>query len=81
MINIPVLGASPVAFTDANGNQREIPLSQLFFDSNGINATNWPPYYTYKSIVDPWLGFLVAQGLLSPGAVPRESRAMDRQWT
>jgi hypothetical protein len=77
MINIPVLGASPVAFTDANGNQREIPLSQLFFDSNGINATNWPPYYTYKSIVDPWLGFLVARGLLSPGAVPIGKPALD----
>src|SRR5882672_12185957 len=45
MVNIPALGGSPVAFTDVNGNQREIPLSQLFFDSHGINASNWPPYY------------------------------------
>lgn len=77
MINIPALGASPVAFTDANGNQREIPLSQLFFDSNGIHATNWPPYYAYKPIVDPWLGFLVAQGLLSPGTVPTGKPAIE----
>ena len=43
MVNVPALGGSPVAFTDVNGNQREIPLSQVHFDNNGINATNWPP--------------------------------------
>src|SRR5262245_10902010 len=69
MVNIPVLGGAPVAFT-ADGNQREIPLSQLYFDSNAnINATNWPLYSTYQSIVDPWLAYLVGQKLLTPGAV------------
>ena len=70
MVNIPALGGSPVAFIDVNGNQREIPLSQLYFDSHGINATNWPPYYSYKPIVDPWLAYLVAQGMLVPGSQP-----------
>ena len=67
MVNIPALGGSPVAFTDADGNQREIPLSQLYFDDHGINASNWPPYYSYKPIVDPWLAWLVAQGLVFAG--------------
>ncbi|MEO8714662.1 MAG: hypothetical protein ABI369_06590 [Acetobacteraceae bacterium] len=77
MVNIPALGGSPVAFTDTNGNQREIPLSQLFFDSNGINATNWASYYVYKSIVDPWLAYLVAQALLAPGTVPTGKPALE----
>jgi hypothetical protein len=68
MVNIPALGGGPVAFTDVNGNQREIPLSQLYFDDHGvINASNWPPYYSYKPIVDPWLDWLVAQGMLFAG--------------
>jgi hypothetical protein len=76
MVNIPALGGSPVAFTDANGNQREIPLSQLYFDSKGINASNWPPYYSYKSIVDPWLAWLVAQEMLVPGTQPSGKPAL-----
>jgi hypothetical protein len=76
MVNIPALGASPVAFTDANGNQREIPLSQLYFDSNGINASKWPLYSTYQSIVDPWLKYLVGQNLLTPGPVPAGKPAL-----
>jgi hypothetical protein len=76
MVNIPVLGGAPVAFT-ADGNQREIPLSQLYFDSNGnINATSWPLYSTYQSIVDPWLAYLVGQKLLTPGAVPAAKPAL-----
>jgi hypothetical protein len=70
MTNVPVLGGSPVAFTDPNGNQREIPLSQLYFDSNGINATGWKHYNDYKLIIVPWLAYLVAQNLLSRGPVP-----------
>jgi hypothetical protein len=77
MVNIPALGGSPVAFTDDNGNQREIPLSQLYFDSNGnINATGWKPYSTYQSIVDPWLTYLVAQKLLTQGPVPAAKAAL-----
>ena len=76
MVNIPVLGGSPVAFTDTNGNQREISLSQLYFGSEGINATNWSPYYSYKPIVDPWLAYLVAQGMLVPGTQPAGKPAL-----
>src|SRR5258708_2478566 len=76
MVNIPVLGGSPVAFADADGNQREIPLSQLYFDSNGINATNWKPYLTYRLIVDPWFAYLVAKKLSSPGPLPPRNQAM-----
>jgi hypothetical protein len=76
MVNIPALGGSPVAFTDINGNQREIPLSQLYFDTHGINATNWPPYYSYKPTVDSWLAYLVAQGLLVPGTQPAGKPAL-----
>jgi hypothetical protein len=76
MVNIPVLGGSPVAFIDINGNQREIPLSQLYFDSHGINATSWAPYYSFKPIVDPWLAFLVAQGMLVPGTRPAGKPAL-----
>lgn len=76
MVTIPALGGSPVAFTDTNGSQREIPLSQLYFDDNGINATKWGPYETYKSIVDPWLAVLVAQGFLQPGPPPTGKPAL-----
>jgi hypothetical protein len=76
MANIPALGGSPVAFVDSDGNQREIPLSQLFFDNNGINPINWRPYSTYKTIVDPWLKYLVAQGLLVPGVLPPSKPAL-----
>jgi hypothetical protein len=77
MTNTPALGGSPVAFTDDNGSQREIPLTQLFFDDNGINASNWAPYATYKAIVDPWLASLVAQGLLAPGPAPSGRAALQ----
>jgi hypothetical protein len=76
MVNIPALGGSPVAFTDGNGNQREIPLSHLYFDSHGINAASWPPYYSYKPIVDPWLAYLHAQGMLVPGTQPAGKPAL-----
>jgi hypothetical protein len=77
MVNIPALGGSPVAFTDVNGNQREIPLSLLYFDDHGvINASNWPPYYSYKPIVDPWLDWLVAQQMLVPGTQPAGKPAL-----
>jgi hypothetical protein len=76
MVNIPALGGSPVAFTDDSGNQREIPLTQLYFDSDGINASHWPPYYSYKPIVDPWLAWLVAQGMLVPGDQPAGKPAL-----
>jgi hypothetical protein len=76
MVDVPALGGSPVAFTDVNGNQREIPLSQLHFDNNGINATNWPLYFSYKAIVDPWLAYLVAQGMLVPGPRPAGKPAL-----
>ena len=50
MISIPALGASPVAFTDAQGQSARIPLShKVYFDSRGINASNWPAYYSYKN--------------------------------
>jgi hypothetical protein len=65
-----------VAFTDGNGAQHEIPLTQLYFDDDGINADNWPLYDSYKAIVDPWLAALVAQGLLQPGPAPTGKPAL-----
>src|SRR5690349_5991037 len=70
MAHRPALGGSPVAFTDNNGAQREIPLTQLYFDDKGIQAGNWPSYAAYRSIVDPWLSALVDQGLLQPAPAP-----------
>ena len=35
------LATGPVSFLDSNSNQREIPLSAIYFDSNGPNASGW----------------------------------------
>lgn len=64
------LGTGPVSFLDANSKQQEIPLSTLYFDSNGPHTT-WPSYATSpaptQKLIDALLQQLSAQGLLTPG--------------
>jgi hypothetical protein len=64
------LATGPVSFLDSNSNQREIPLTAIYFDSNGPNATAWLNLGDNSAnapIVNALLAQLAAQGLLTPG--------------
>jgi hypothetical protein len=60
------LATGPISFLDANSAQREIPLSSIYFDSDGPH-TSWPNYGANSAIIDALLKQLTAQGLLTPG--------------
>lgn len=64
------LATGPVTFLDSNSNQREVPLSAIYFDANGPNASAWLNLGSNSSnaaLVNALLAQLVAQGLLKPG--------------
>jgi hypothetical protein len=61
------LATGPISFLDTNSNQQEIPLSAIYFDSNGPNANSWPNYSENSALIQALLKQLVAQGLLKPG--------------
>jgi hypothetical protein len=61
------LATGPISFLDSNANQQEIPLSAIYFDSNGPNATSWPDYSKNTALIQALLTQLAAQGLLTPG--------------
>lgn len=83
MANKPAVSNGPIEITDNFGKQLSIPLSALYFDSAGsIKADHWPTYSATPSIqpaVNSWLGYLVDQGLLSPGAAPAPVPAFQLQ--
>ena len=71
MQNLPALGTGPVSFVDSStGNQFEIPLSLISFDSNNqpviASSANTPA--EYAGLEKTLLPTLVAQGLIFPGA-------------
>jgi len=61
------LATGPISFLDTNSNQQEIPLSAIYFDSNGPNAKSWPNYSADSALIQALLQQLAAQGLLKPG--------------
>jgi hypothetical protein len=64
------LATGPVSFLDSNSNQREIPLSAIYFDSNGPNASGWLSLggnSANATLVNALLAQLAAQNLLTPG--------------
>ena len=64
------LATGPIAFLDANSAQQEIPLSSIYFDSNGPH-TSWPNYGANaganSALIDALLKQLAAQGVLTQG--------------
>ncbi len=65
------LATGPVSFLDSNSNQQEIPLSAIYFDSNGPNASGWLSLggnSANTTLVKALLAQLAAQNLLTPGA-------------
>jgi hypothetical protein len=61
------LATGPISFSDGNAAQHEIPLSAIYFDANGPNASLWPGYGSNTSLINALLQQLAAQGLLTPG--------------
>jgi hypothetical protein len=64
------LATGPISFLDSNSNQREIPLSAIYFDANGPNATGWLGLGNNSAdtgLVNALLAQLAAQRLLTPG--------------
>lgn len=63
-----VLGRGPVGFTNSNGNQVFIPLSDLYFDTDGkIKPDSWPAYPDDEQTVNGLLNELVEGGFLIAG--------------
>src|SRR5947209_17990916 len=61
-----VLANGPIGFTDS-GQQKAIPLPDLYFDASGlIKVDKWPPYNSsttaLKNSIDAWLQHLVRNG-------------------
>lgn len=77
MQNLPALGTGPVSFVDSTGNQFEIPLSLISFDSSNKPSleSGAPAAYADPSVVGPGglLQTLAAQGLIFPGPPPQTS--------
>jgi hypothetical protein len=71
MPELPVVAASPVAFSSSDGKYFLIPLSAVYVDQSGtVKADRWPLYATYKTIVDPLIAVLQSNGVLAPGPEP-----------
>lgn len=69
-------GTSPVSFVDGNQNQQEIPLNEVFFTPNGVDASSWPLFGANAALVPALLAQLVAQGVLSASTAPASPPAM-----
>lgn len=64
------LATGPISFLDGNAAQQEIPLSDIYFDANGPNASKWLSLgsnSTNAGLVNALLAQLAAQSLLTPG--------------
>jgi hypothetical protein len=62
MATAPTLGNGPVDYTDANGQQHSIPLSQLEFKDGAIEDSGWSDPGLLKLLT-----YLEQQSILSPG--------------
>jgi hypothetical protein len=61
----PTLGTGPVSFVDANFDQQELPLSQIFNSPNGWDVTTSPLYTTANQpVINALLLQLAAQGFV-----------------
>ena len=69
------LATGPISFLDGNANQQQIPLSAIYFDSNGPHTT-WPNYAANSAIIDELLLQLSKQGLLTPGTETSPTAAL-----
>lgn len=71
------LATGPISFLDGNGNQQEIPLSAIYFDSDGPQTT-WssPAYAANSGLITALLKQLVQQGLLTPGTETSPTAAL-----
>ena len=63
-------GTGPVSFIDGNQNQLEIPLNEVFFTPNGVDASSWPLFSANAAMVPALLAQLVSQGAISAGTLP-----------
>ncbi len=70
MATYQALGTGPVSFVDSFYAQQELPLSQVFFTPNGVDATASPLFAANGTLLPALLKQLAAQGLLTPGASP-----------
>jgi len=64
------LATGPISFLDGNSAQQEIPLSAIYFDANGPNASKWLSLGSNSgnaALVNALLAQLAAQNLLTPG--------------
>jgi hypothetical protein len=69
-------GTNPISFVDGYQSQREIPLNEVFFTPNGVDASSWPLFSANASLVPALLGQLVAQGVLSAATSAAAAPAM-----
>ena len=69
-----VLGTAPVFYTDTNGRQISIPLSDLQFNGTAIITTSWPSYSSLQPAdqtqLTAWLNQLAQSGVLTPDPTP-----------
>ena len=66
MATYQALGTGPVSFVDANSNQQELPLNQIFSSPNGWDVSTSPLYSANQPIIDALLKQLASQGFLAP---------------
>ena len=71
------LATGPISFLDANASQQEIPLSAIYFDADGPNASSWPNYSKNTALIKALLAQLAAQGLLTPGTQTAPTPALS----
>jgi hypothetical protein len=65
-----VVGSGPVELTLSTGQFVSIPLSALYFDTDGtLKADNWPPLKNYpggdQEVIKSWLAHLVTNNLVT----------------
>lgn len=76
MGNIPVLGMSPIRFTDAKGSFALLPLDEFWFDAAGAPHGSGTVYAQNSAALDALLKELTADGALQPDVTPAPNAAM-----
>ena len=71
------LGTGPVSFLDGHSNQIEIPLSEVFFTPNGVDASAWPLLSSAnQTFVAALLEQMISQGVIKASALPAAAPSM-----